>query len=81
MIHKLKLALKKEVLYYLITLVVLALIMHFDLLSDPLSRLEIMKEKENYFHPFFYSFIVYSVMLVLRVIINFISKIFEKKAN
>ena len=81
MINKLKLAIKKEVLYYLITLVILGLIMHIDLLSDPLSRLELMKEKENYFHPFLYSFIVYSVMLLLRIIINFISKIFEKKTK
>jgi hypothetical protein len=81
MIRKLKFVVIKEFLYYLITFVVLTLIMHFDILSDPSSRLELMKEKENYFHPFFYSFIVYSVMLVLRVIINFISKIFEKKSK
>ena len=81
MIHKLKLFLKKEFLYYLITLVVLALLIHSDLLSDPASRLETMKEKKNYFHPFLYAFVVYSVMLVLRSIINIVSKIFEKKTN
>lgn len=81
MIHKLKLALKRELLYYLITLVVLALLIHIDLLSDPAARLETMNEKENYLHPFFYSFVVYSVMLVLRSIINIVSKIFEKKTN
>jgi len=79
MIQKLKLALKKEFLFYFITLVVLSLIMHIDLLSDPSARLEIMKEKENYSHPFLYSFIVYSVILVLRKTIDFISGIFEKK--
>ena len=79
MINKFKLVVKKELLYYLITFVVLALIMHFDLLSNPSARVELMKEKENYLHPFLYSFIVYSVILVLRIIINFISKIFEKK--
>ncbi len=81
MIEKFKLVVKKEFLYYLIILLILALIMHSDLLTNPLSRLEIMKEKENYSHPFLYSFIVYSVILVLRTIINFISNIFEKKTN
>jgi len=79
--QKLKLLAKKEILYYLVTLIVLALIMHFDLLSDPLARIEAMKEKGNYFHPFIYSFVVYSVMLVLRIIIDLISKIFEKKSS
>lgn len=81
MIEKLKIAVKKELLYYLITLVVLSLIMHIDLLSDPSSRLEIMKEKGNYLHPFLYSFIVYGVILILRKTIDFISGIFEKKPN
>ena len=79
MISKLKHVFKREFIYYLIILVVLALVMHSDLLSSPLERLEIMKEKENYFHPFLYSFIFYSVILFLRTIINIISKVFEKK--
>jgi len=81
MTKKLKQILKKEFLYYSVIFLILAFIMHSDLLSDPFSRLEIMQEKENYSHPFFYSFIVYSVILVLRIIINFVSKIFEKKSN
>jgi len=81
MIQKLKLALKKEFLYYLITLVLLTVIMHFDILTNPSSRLEIMQEKENYSHPFFYSFIVYSVFLILRKTIDFISGIFKTKNN
>jgi len=81
MINRLKLTLKREALYYLVILVVLALIMHIDLLSNPLSRLELMQEKDNYSHPFFYSFILYSVILVLRTLINVVSKIFEKKSK
>ncbi len=81
MLDKLKLVVKKEFLYYFIIFVVLALIMHSDLLSNPSSRLENMQEKENYFHPFLYSFIVYTVILILRTIINFTSKIFEKKSK
>ena len=79
MLNKFKLAIKKELLYYLLTLFVLALIMHIDLLSDPFSRLQTMGEKENYFHPFLYSFIVYFVILVLRKAIDLVARIFEKK--
>jgi len=81
MIQKLKIAAKKEVLYYLITLVVLSLIMHIDLLSDPSYRFEVMKEKDNYSHPFLYSFIIYSVFLLIRITIDFIIVIFKRKSN
>jgi len=78
---KFKNILKKELRLYLLTLLVLALIMHFDLLSDPFSRLEVMQEKGNYAHPFLYSFVVYSIILVLRKLIDFIVGLFEKKTD
>ncbi len=81
MIEKFKLVIKKELLYYLLTLLILALIMHIDLLSDPLSRLRTMGEKGNYIHPFLYSFVVYGVILILRKTIDFIISLFEKKAH
>ncbi len=81
MIQKFKLTIKKEILYYLLTLLVLTLIMHVDLLSDPFSRLQTMGEKGNYSHPFLYSFIVYSVVFILRKIIDFVVGIFEKKKH
>ena len=79
MIEKFKHAIKKEILYYLLTLLVLALIMHIDLLSDPFSRLQTMGEKENYTHPFLYSFVVYFIIFVLRKTIDFVMGMFEKK--
>jgi len=79
MIQKFRHTLKKELLYYFIILIILALVMHGDLLSEPLLRLETMQEKGNYLHPFLYSFVVYSVILFLRGTINLVSKIFEKK--
>ena len=81
MVEKLKHTIKKESLIYLVTLLILALIMHIDLLSDPLARLDLMQQKENYFHPFLYSFIIYAVILILRKIIDFIMGLFEKKAK
>ena len=79
MIEKLKSAIKKEIFYYLLIVLVLALIMHIDLLSDPFSRLTLMQEKENYAHPFLYSFIIYLIIFFLRKIIDFVMGLFEKK--
>jgi len=79
--NKFKVAIKKEILYYLLTLLILALIMHIDLLSDPFARFEIMQEKGNYSHPFLYSFVIYFVILLLRKIIDFITGLFEKKTH
>ena len=81
MVEKFKRVLKKEALIYLATLLILALMMHIDLLSNPSSRLSLMQEKENYTHPFLYSFIIYIVILILRKIIDFIMGLFEKKAK
>ena len=81
MIEKFKLAIKKELIYYLLTLLALALIMHIDLLSDPFSRLQIMNEKGNYVHPFLYSFAIYVAILFVRKTIDFIIGLFEKKTH
>ncbi len=78
---KFKQILKKELLYYLLTLLILAFIMHIDLLSDPLSRLQMMQTKENYSHPFLYSFIIYIIIFILRKTIDFITGLFEKKTH
>ena len=74
-----KAALKKEFFIYLGTLFVLIIIAHSDILSDPLARLDLMGQKENFSHPFIYSFAIYSVIFILRKIIDFISGLFEKK--
>jgi len=81
MAEKFRRALKKEILYYLLTLLILALMMHIDLLSNPLARLELMQEKENYLHPFLYSFIIYIIIFILRKIIDFIMGLFAKKTD
>lgn len=81
MFKNFKPVLKREFYYYLLTLIILALIAHSDLLSDPLSRFNLMHEKENYFHPLLYSFIIYSVILIIRKSIDFIVGLFEKKDN
>ncbi len=81
MLEKFKQAIKKEVFYYVLTLLILALIAHSDLLSDPFSRFNLMHEKGNYFHPFLYAFIIYSVILIIRKVIDYIVGLFEKKPH
>jgi len=78
---KVKLAIRREILVYLVMLFVLSLVMHSDLLSDPSSRLQTMYEKENYSHPFLYSFVVYSILFIIRKILDFIIGFFEKKTH
>jgi hypothetical protein len=79
MLQKFKLAIKREALIYIVMLLVLTLVMHMDLLSNPASRFEIMYEKGNYSHPFLYTFIIYSIIFIIRKILDFIIGLFEKK--
>ena len=81
MIEKFKSSIKKEIIYYIITLIVLTFVMHFDLLSNPLARLEEMQNRENYSHPFVYAFAVYAVIFIIRKIIDFFTAIFQKKPH
>ncbi|CAA6809290.1 MAG: Unknown protein [uncultured Sulfurovum sp.] len=76
--EKFKSILKKELLFYLVIFIVLALISHGDLLNNPLARLELLIDQGNYLHPFFYTFVVYSLILIVRKILDFIIGLFEK---
>lgn len=79
MLQKFKLAIKREMLIYIAMLFVLTFVMHSDLLSNPSLRLDLMVEKGNYSHPFLYTFIVYSIIFIIRKILDFIIGLFEKK--
>ena len=81
MLEKFKHTIKKELLIYLFTLFILTLIMHSDLLTDPSIRINLMYEKENYSHPFLYSFIVYAVVFLLRKIIDLMTSMFTKSKD
>ena len=78
MLQKFKLAIKREVLIYIAMLLVLALVMHNDLVSDPSSRFQIMYEKGNYSHPFLYTFFVYSIIFLIRKTLDLITGLFKK---
>lgn len=78
MIKKLKI----EFLYFSILLIILAILQHSDLLTSPLNRVELMIQKENYFHPLLWTSIVYLVIGTLRLIIKYVIYLKRKiKAN
>jgi uncharacterized membrane protein len=72
---------KKEILIYIVILVVAAIGMHPDLISDPAQRFSQMQSMGNYTHPFIYSFILYLIIGIFRVIIGFIKKLFTSKQS
>jgi len=77
MIKKIKI----ELLYFTAILVVLALVQHSDLLTSPLTRLELMHNKGNYTHPLLWTSVVYLVLGAIRLIIEFFSYIAKKGKN
>lgn len=70
---------KRELLIYSSILVLLILLMHPDMLSDPAARLGLMQQHQNYIHPLLYSFFVYLVVFVLRAAVAWVIGLFRKK--
>ncbi|WP_345975991.1 hypothetical protein [Sulfurimonas sp. HSL3-7] len=69
---------KKELLIYLLTVVVSALIMHPDLLSTPLIRFDTMANRANYYHPFLFGLGVYLMIGIVRLIVVGLKKIMKR---
>jgi uncharacterized membrane protein len=70
---------KRELLIYSSILLVLILIMHPDMLSDPVARLGLMQQQKNYIHPLLYSFFVYLIIFVLRSALGAVIRLFKKE--
>ena len=70
---------KKELIIYTALLTLLILLMHPDMLSDPVTRLGAMQEMGNYIHPLLYTFFVYLVLFFFRFVFGLIMKLFDKK--
>lgn len=79
--EKFKLAIKREIFVYFAIFFVLSILVHSDFLSDPSSRFQMMYEKENYAHPFLYAFFVYSILFIIRKVLDFIIGLFERKTH
>ena len=63
---------KTELIYFSVLLIILALLMHPDLLSSPLDRLQLMSEKENYFHPLLWASLIYMAIGLIRLIFKYL---------
>lgn len=70
---------KRELLIYASILLVLILLMHPDMLSDPAARLGLMQQHKNYIHPLLYTLFVYLIVYVLRAGISWLIGLFKKK--
>ena len=70
----------KELVFFAILIIALALVQHQDLLTQPAERFTLMSEKENYLHPLLWAGVIYFVLLVIRLILKFVLKLFRTKA-
>jgi hypothetical protein len=70
----------REAAVYALLLVTCALLMHPDLLSDPADRYAMMEGRENYFHPLFYTALIYLIVLIFRGVIGMIARLFSHSA-
>jgi hypothetical protein len=72
---------KRELVIYSAILLVLILLMHPDMISDPAMRLGMMQQHENYVHPLLYTFIVYLIVFALRAMIGWVISLFKKEKH
>jgi hypothetical protein len=69
---------KKELLLYLVIVLMAALLFHPDLLSEPEKRLEMMSDRGNYYHPFVFALLIYLVLGAFRLIIIGVKKLTKR---
>jgi len=65
----------KELIYYTITLIVLALLQHQDLLTTPLDRLEKMQSMGNFIHPFAWALVIYLLIASFRWLFGIVMRL------
>jgi len=71
----------REVVILSVIFVVMALLLHSDLVSDPFSRFAHMQQRGNYLHPLFYTFIFYMIFSILRFLVHLIKRLFFLKIS
>lgn len=65
----------KESVIFMTLMAMLAVMMHGDLLTDPLTRYEVMMERGNLFHPFIWTALVYLALALIRGILKALMKL------
>ena len=81
MLQKFKIALKREIIIYVVMLLLLAIVMHVDLLSNPSARFELLYEKGDYAHPFLYTLVIYTIIFIIRKVIDIIVHLFQQNTK
>ncbi|DAB27388.1 MAG: hypothetical protein A2513_06090 [Sulfurimonas sp. RIFOXYD12_FULL_33_39] len=71
---------KNELIYFLLILLLLALLQHSDLLHSPIARINLMSEKGNYLHPLIWASGLYIIVILVRLIIKYILYLKNKKS-
>ena len=72
--------LKKELFIFVLIFSVLALGMHMSQwLTHPLEHIAHLSTHKMPYHPLLYTTIVYSILALIRVVINAIIKLFRKR--
>ncbi len=66
---------KKELLIYVSIIIFSAIVIHPDLLIDPLKRIGMMSERANYYHPFVFSLAIYLIIGMGRLLVIGIKKL------
>ena len=72
-----KVLIREGSIFFLI-LIILAGVLHPDLFVNPVNRFSLMQEKVNYYHPFIYTFFVYSILYLLRFFVKKITYVLHK---
>jgi hypothetical protein len=60
----------RETVIYAAMLLVLALLMHPDLFSDPATRVALLSERGSYLHPLIYASLLYALTGLFRLTIR-----------
>jgi len=71
-------ALVREGIYFLVLLFVLAFLIHPDLLSSPMQRVNAALESGNYFHPLLYTGVLFVLLFIFRFVFKKIFSFFKK---
>ncbi|MDQ1267669.1 MAG: hypothetical protein QG560_312 [Campylobacterota bacterium] len=71
--------LRTELIYFFVILLFLAVIQHSDLLTSPIERLNRMVEAQNYIHPVLWAFSVYALLGIIRLLLNYILYLKNKR--
>lgn len=72
---------KRELIIYSALLLLLIVLMHPDMLTDPAARLGLMQQHQNYVHPLLYTLFFYLILFVVRAAFGWILKLLKRNRS